>query len=102
YTDLSITRLVVLSPILSSFIFLRSVSSFIYLSSFFNAPATTEIYTLSLHDALPTLDLARTDGQACCQGAFVIQKLSAVGDIAKAGTDRGLGGGDACFFDEGL
>src|SRR5436309_4854966 len=24
-----------------------------YLSFFFNAPATTEIYTLSLHDALP-------------------------------------------------
>src|SRR5580698_10661502 len=31
-----------------------STSSFVYeLFFFFNAPATTEIYTLSLHDALP-------------------------------------------------
>src|SRR5437588_9368311 len=29
------------------------------LSFFFNAPATTEIYTLSLHDALPILFLIR-------------------------------------------
>src|SRR5580765_1093351 len=28
-------------------------SSIIYFSFFFNDPATTEIYTLSLHDALP-------------------------------------------------
>src|SRR5436190_9699792 len=46
---------------------------------FFNDPATTEIYTLSLHDALPILALARAGraraGRACgaparrCAGA---------------------------------
>src|SRR5205809_4499972 len=30
----------------------------LFLLFFFNAPATTEIYTLSLHDALPILHLA--------------------------------------------
>src|SRR5687767_15561621 len=41
------------------------------ISFFFNAPATTEIYTLSLHDALPIfrvsrrgVDLRRTRGKA--------------------------------------
>src|SRR5437588_3009501 len=40
-------------------IFLFSLSVFSYYSYvfFFNDPATTEIYTLSLHDALPILDL---------------------------------------------
>jgi len=47
-----------------------------------------------------TLDLARTDGQTCRQSAFVIQEWSAIGDIAKAGTDRGLRVGDASLFDE--
>src|SRR5207249_11632046 len=44
---------------------------------FFNAPATTEIYTLSLHDALPILRLAiscwRTPASiraACCSSVF--------------------------------
>src|SRR5690606_41943228 len=31
-----------------------------YLSLFFTAPATTEIYTLSLHDALPISTIARS------------------------------------------
>src|SRR5437764_10187278 len=35
----------------SSFVFVRVV--FLYLFFFFNDTATTEIYTLSLHDALP-------------------------------------------------
>src|SRR5437762_14390425 len=43
----------------SSFILLR-ISTFIHNSSFliffFNVTATTEIYTLSLHDALPILE----------------------------------------------
>src|SRR5207245_10758575 len=30
---------------------------------FFNVPATTEIYTLSLHDALPIYELAGADGE---------------------------------------
>ena len=34
-----------------------SVSCRIVVFFFFNAPATTEIYTLSLHDALPILGL---------------------------------------------
>src|SRR5438034_3671069 len=39
-----------------------SVRSFLLLSLFFfNDTATTEIYTLSLHDALPILDLAGGD-----------------------------------------
>jgi hypothetical protein len=47
-----------------------------------------------------TLDLARTDGQTCRQSVLVIQELSAIGDITKAGTDRSLGVGDASLFDE--
>ena len=50
--------------------------------------------------AVGTLDLARTDGQACRQSTFVIQKWSAIGDISKAGTDRGLRVGDVSLFEE--
>src|SRR5256885_8712261 len=35
---------------------------------FFNDTATTEIYTLSLHDALPIYQLARTAGPAARRG----------------------------------
>src|SRR5437588_12888687 len=34
----------------------------IYVFLFFNDPATTEIYTLSLHDALPIYAVLRVDG----------------------------------------
>src|SRR5689334_25347388 len=34
-------------------VYILVISHFIYLSLFFTATATTEIYTLSLHDALP-------------------------------------------------
>src|SRR5207253_10885873 len=34
-------------------LYVSSFFIFIYFSFFFNAPATSEIYTLSLHDALP-------------------------------------------------
>src|SRR5687768_18574293 len=34
---------------------------------FFNDPATTEIYTLSLHDALPISAGARTRARACAR-----------------------------------
>src|SRR5256885_11943680 len=37
------------------------VSFFIFFFFFFNDTATTEIYTLSLHDALPISDRARGD-----------------------------------------
>src|ERR1044072_6851636 len=47
-------------------------------SSFFNDPATTDIYTLSLHDALPIYDAAR-DG-----GAERLGRLHALGVEAKA------------------
>src|SRR6266540_6969317 len=36
------------------------MSAFIYIFFFFNDTATTEIYTLSLHDALPTSSRAPT------------------------------------------
>src|SRR5438034_11479462 len=51
-------------------VLLRSISTIHYVSSilfFFNDTATTEIYTLSLHDALPIFD--RGEGQ-------VIRKLA--------------------------
>src|SRR6202165_6329342 len=35
---------------------------------FFNDTATTEIYTLSLHDALPILRELRLDGGSCIHG----------------------------------
>ena len=44
--------------------------------------------------AVATLNLARTDGQFRGQGAFVIQKIRVVGDVAKADTNRGLGVGE--------
>src|SRR5687768_17870115 len=37
---------------------------------FFNDTATTEIYTLSLHDALPILDVGADVGAAGVQGLF--------------------------------
>src|SRR5205809_1734043 len=48
---------------------------FFYLFFFFNAPATTEIYTLSLHDALPIYDVA---GQRADVGAPVPAYLGLV------------------------
>src|SRR3989442_10095676 len=38
------------------------ISAFIFFFFFFNDTATTEIYTLSLHDALPISDVPLTDG----------------------------------------
>src|SRR5688572_30879321 len=42
-----------------------------FIHFFFNDPATTEIYTLSLHDALPISPDARRDGPSykACRGA---------------------------------
>src|SRR5688572_32510632 len=50
---------------------------------FFNDTATTEIYTLSLHDALPILDARRTFGR------------DRVGVAARPGTVVEIGGGQA-------
>src|SRR5256885_14761863 len=43
---------------------LSSLSIFIFFFFFFNDTATTEIYTLSLHDALPICHLRRDGGAA--------------------------------------
>src|SRR2546430_17076524 len=43
-------------------LFRHSLSSPIYFFFFFNDTATTEIYTLSLHDALPIYQLQLVDG----------------------------------------
>src|SRR3989442_9824790 len=48
-----------------------SFSSLIFFFFFFNDTATTEIYTLSLHDALPILVRARIQSQAPAPGASV-------------------------------
>src|SRR5690348_18138266 len=56
-----------------------SLSTIVYLISFFfffNDPATTEIYTLSLHDALPICDssptrASRRHGVGCASGHAV-------------------------------
>src|SRR5438445_13363751 len=49
--------------------FLSFILFFIYLFFsfffFFNDPATTEIYTLSLHDALPICNLPRPTSDCC-------------------------------------
>src|SRR5438477_531251 len=42
------------------FLFFFYLSSLFLLFFFFNDPATTEIYTLSLHDALPISTLAKS------------------------------------------
>src|SRR5438034_9882759 len=42
-----------------SFLLIFVSPSFLFFFFFFNDTATTEIYTLSLHDALPRLSLAR-------------------------------------------
>src|SRR5688500_19908120 len=47
-----------------SFLVAASVSLFIFF--FFNATATTELYTLSLHDALPICSWAMSSGSCTC------------------------------------
>src|SRR5437879_12410911 len=45
-------------------VFIYALTSCLFSHCFFNDPATTEIYTLSLHDALPILEAIWTpDGQ---------------------------------------
>src|SRR5438270_13214454 len=49
----------------------------VFFSFFFNDPATTEIYTLSLHDALPILALAQLHGEDAA--LFNVDRLEDVG-----------------------
>src|SRR2546430_13847129 len=44
----------------------------IYSLFFFNDTATTEIYTLSLHDALPICDIRRASGSSTSGGFFTL------------------------------
>src|SRR5438034_11580785 len=60
-----------------------------FLCFFFNDPATTEIYTLSLHDALPILRLPARLAMAVDDGSEVAANLEA--DLpaqAASGQDR--------------
>src|SRR6266849_9942553 len=50
------------------------------LSSFFNDTATTEIYTLSLHDALPISDIETTLQALLTAGGELGEAAHAVGD----------------------
>src|SRR5439155_25582002 len=51
--------------------------SFLLLFFFFNDPATTEIYTLSLHDALPIFDEVTIVGSRCGPFDRALSALSA-------------------------
>src|SRR2546428_12404830 len=62
-------------PLLSSFFF-------------FNDTATTEIYTLSLHDALPIFGPRRTRAGPCSNGPPSPRPLPAAADGSKAGPAR--------------
>src|SRR3712207_8689862 len=53
---------------------------------FFNDTATTEIYTLSLHDALPIFEDVNKDGRADLTLQFERDQLVKNGDITKATT----------------
>src|SRR2546428_12938868 len=75
------------------------MSSLSFLSTlffFFNDTATTEIYTLSLHDALPISDPARIlDGQWAVERVLVPQALEGlgIGTLPHGGAGRGTEGG---------
>src|SRR5207253_10280027 len=56
---------------LTSFSF-QSQCAFILLSFFLTAPATPEIYTLSLHDALPILAMGRHGTDVARESADVV------------------------------
>src|SRR5260221_868687 len=56
---------------------------------FFNDTATTEIYTLSLHDALPILGGAGAGARAGAGGGRVAVRAGAAGGARRAG--RGFG-----------
>src|SRR5437588_4458948 len=68
----------------SFFILLYSVTLFSHLSFFFNDTATTEIYTLSLHDALPILTWLNVE-QGHLGDCYFAASLSAVLFADKSG-----------------
>src|SRR5438309_11686652 len=56
--------------IFSTFLLFSQCSQLLFFFFFFfNDPATTEIYTLSLHDALPIWDWPSTEGVGCLSAA---------------------------------
>src|SRR3712207_8472612 len=59
----------------------------LFLVFFFNDTATTEIYTLSLHDALPILLAEVDDGVAVVGQDRVDQRLADVVHVAEHGRD---------------
>src|SRR5205807_9678948 len=74
---LHVTTLQVLTHFICSLFFYSFICLIFFFSFFFfNAPATTEIYTLSLHDALPILDVAEPLGERLA--------------LREGGHDRGL------------
>src|SRR2546422_8834075 len=52
---------------------------------FFNDTATTEIYTLSLHDALPISSTARAGSSSPCSRAYTIRFRSTVSRSQRPG-----------------
>src|SRR5438874_8670215 len=57
---------------------------------FFNATATTEIYTLSLHDALPIYALRLPEGAAHDLRAPEVRRVRALQDRGRVGPDVGV------------
>src|SRR5207253_9065621 len=71
--------------------FFRIPSSFLLFSLFFNAPSTTDIYTLSLHDALPIYNGVPSRvcvADAAAEASFQLQFL----DVDDLRTDKNSGG----------
>src|SRR2546429_3291398 len=59
-----------------------------YLFFFFNDTATTEIYTLSLHDALPILSPPALTTFAPVMRALIVEGCGEEGGRARPGSDR--------------
>src|SRR5439155_23057956 len=55
-------------PVHCTITFHHIIYHFFFFLFFFNHPPTTEIYTLSLHDALPIWMAALSDGRFCDDG----------------------------------
>src|SRR2546430_5814961 len=54
-----------------------------YYFFFFNDTATTEIYTLSLHDALPIFDQITCSGANCLISQYSVNKINQDLDLVK-------------------
>src|SRR2546430_7069801 len=77
------------------FIYLCSVGAHVFFFFFFNDTATTEIYTLSLHDALPIWELVglssylligfwfhKPSAAAAAKKAFIVTRIGDLGLLA--------------------